>query len=120
VFQDAAIAISPVAWRLLLLCSTPYDWPLPIDPTIDFRERLRHASEHGIDVPAEWLDGNDPQDVAASLRQDLSYADEDSARAVWLVLAFVKTLRLETPDKLRVVWWKPQWLHQALGGTLIL
>ena len=117
IFADAAIAFSPQAWRLLVLCSTPFDWPLLIDPVINFRERLRDASETGLDVPQEWLDGDDPRDVADSLRQDLAYADEDSARAAWLVLAFVRGLRLETPEKLRIPWWKPQWLQQALMGA---
>lgn len=111
-FHDCQDLFEPPAWRLLRY-SMPIRWALLADERFDPRQDLATLAASTADqgVPAEWLNA-DPGDTAAGIRQSVSDCDIDAAKASWVLLSYIQSIRLDPARVLDLRWWEQRtWLE---------
>lgn len=114
IYHDAQDLLPPPAWRLLR-CGPRARWALLCDGCTDARSELIQlaaiAANEG--VPSEWIGLHDSSDLAAGIRQNLSDADPDAAKAAFLIIGYVQFLQLDPATHL--YWWEQRiWLNLLL------
>jgi hypothetical protein len=112
-FLAASKAFDAVEWRLLYYARSYYFANLG-QPDFDAIGALQLDCPKvaGLDeIPSELL-GTDasPAEVALGMYENFHELSVDQAKAVWAILAFVWSIRLERYEVLQLPWWDYHWL----------
>ena len=110
---------APEEWRLLLYLDS-FRWSLLCDPTFDPSEYIRHAIDGVFGMPPSNFVGADPDLILAGLIKPVTDCDRDTAKAVWLILSFVRSLVLSQAEVLQLEWWRRSWWREALHGQVVV
>lgn len=119
-FDEAAFALKPHEWRTLYYLHL---YPIAAlgDPRFDAKQAIGDILDRDPslnDVPREWTGSHDPAAGALlDIRVTLADSTHETAKAVWAILAFARSLGMEKNEVLQVPWWLPWWFKSYLSRS---
>ena len=108
-FEVAATALAPDEWRLLFEVHHFAIYELT-NPAFDPISRLSEVFDHHPTMEgarhAQLGSDRDVEDIAATIRMNLSVLTPDQQKAFWSIMVAAKQSDLETDEILTKEWWR--------------
>ena len=107
-FATVETLLTPAQWRLLKFAGAGrfHLWALSTAaPLNDLISELSYDLRLAAEIPPEWLNDREPEEVYAGLRQAVAGLTPDQCRAVWTVLAVAQSRQLQVQQIVTEQWW---------------
>jgi len=119
-FDEAAYALKPHEWRTLYYLDL-YPMTALGDPRFDAKRAIEDILDRDPslnDVPQEWTGSPDSAPSALlDIRVTLADTRPDTAKALWAILAFARSIGMQKNEVLHVPWWLPWWFESYLSRS---
>lgn len=114
-FESVETLLTASQWRLLKLAGAGryHLWALSIsDPLNNLMQELSYNLRDAAEIPPEWLDDREPEEVFAGLRQNFAELTPDQCRAIWTILAVAQGRQLQVHQIITEQWWRLRSPHK--------